>query len=98
MIGVLALVAWLLLRLVDLPGARLGLAWRFAARSLSHHRPLAIAQTLAFGVTLIAMLLTVLVRTELLDEWQRQLPARCAESFRAERVRRRRVATVAGTA
>ncbi|MBM4201385.1 MAG: FtsX-like permease family protein, partial [Gammaproteobacteria bacterium] len=80
-IGVLALVAWLLLRLVDLPGARLGLAWQFAARSLSHHRPLAISQTLVFGITLIAMLLTVLVRTELLAEWQRQLPRDAPNHF-----------------
>ncbi|WP_236102198.1 ABC transporter permease [Methylotetracoccus oryzae] len=80
-IALLAGIAWALLSIVDLPGSRLGIAWRFAARNLSHNRALAISQVLVFGVTLIAMLLTVLVRTELLAEWQRQLPRDAPNHF-----------------
>lgn len=74
-------IAWLLLRLTRGLTGSLGLAWRFALRSLSRDPRLSVGQTLAFGVTFIAMLLTVLVRTELLDEWKRQLPEEAPNHF-----------------
>jgi putative ABC transport system permease protein len=77
----LGAAAALLLRLADVGSTRFGVSWRFAMRNLSHNRAGAVAQTLAFGVTFIAMLLTLLVRTELLDEWRKQLPQDAPNHF-----------------
>lgn len=80
-IMLLALIAWTLLGLARIATGRLGPAWRFALRNLGHSRMAAVGQTLAFGVTFVAMLLAVLVRTELIDEWKRQLPADAPNHF-----------------
>jgi putative ABC transport system permease protein len=69
-----ALVGLSLLRLGKLLIPYAPLAWRFGLQHLTRRPKLGVGQMLAFGVTLAAMLLSVLVRTELLDEWRRQLP------------------------
>ncbi len=80
-IALLAVIAWLLLGLAHRLTSRFGLEWRFALRSLTHSPAMAIGQTLAFGITFVAMLLTILVRTELIDEWKRQLPPDAPNHF-----------------
>lgn len=80
-IAVLALVARLILVLAHSQTGRLGLAARIALRSLDQGRMIAIGQVLAFGITFVAMLLTILVRTELVDEWKRQLPKDAPNHF-----------------
>jgi putative ABC transport system permease protein len=50
------------------------LAMRFGLQHLTRRPRLGVSQILAFAVTLVAMQVSVLVRTELLQEWQRQLP------------------------
>ena len=80
-VSLLAGVTWIFLRLVGTFTGRLGLSWRLALRNLSHAPRLAIGQTLAFSITFVAMLLTVLVRTELIQEWQRQLPGDAPNHF-----------------
>ncbi|MFT6615275.1 MAG: putative ABC transport system permease protein [Halopseudomonas sp.] len=70
----LGLIAWALLRL---SGSRLrnaGLAWRLGSGQLLK-RPIAAAgQILAFGLILMSMVVVLILRTELLDTWQEQLP------------------------
>ncbi|MGE8438521.1 MAG: ABC transporter permease [Pseudomonas palmensis] len=50
------------------------LAWRLGLGQLLKHPLAAAGQSLAFGMILLAMALIALLRTELLDTWQNQLP------------------------
>ena len=50
------------------------LAWRLGLGQLLRHPLAAAGQTLAFGLILLAMALVALLRGELLDTWQAQLP------------------------
>lgn len=50
------------------------LAWRLGLGQLLKHPLAAAGQSLAFGLILLAMALIALLRTELLDTWQNQLP------------------------
>ncbi len=50
------------------------LSWRFGLHHLTRRPRLGVSQILAFAVTLVAMQVSVSVRTELLQEWKRQLP------------------------
>lgn len=71
---VLGLAALLLLRTV---GGRLrnaGLAWRLGSGQLLKQPVAAAGQILAFGLILMSMVVVLIMRTELLDTWQEQLP------------------------
>lgn len=50
------------------------LSWRFGLQHLTRQPRLGVSQILAFALTLVAMQVSILVRTELLQEWKRQLP------------------------
>ena len=56
-------------------------SWRLGMRNLTRTPHLATSQVLAFGLTMTAMLLVLLVRTELIDEWRRQLPSNVPNHF-----------------
>ena len=66
--------AALLLRLSRLLHRRVGVAWSYGFNNLWRRPLLSISQILAFGLTLMAMTLIALVRGDLLDTWQAQLP------------------------
>ncbi|WP_426149562.1 ABC transporter permease [Pseudomonas sp. DC3000-4b1] len=57
------------------------LPWRLGVGQLLRHPLAAAGQALAFGLILFAMALVALLRTELLDTWQRQLPADAPNYF-----------------
>jgi putative ABC transport system permease protein len=78
---VLSVVALLLLFLSRRLNARVGVAWRFGINNLWRRRRGSINQILAFGLTLMAMAVVALVRTDLLTTWQRQLPADVPNHF-----------------
>jgi len=59
----------------------LSLPWRFGLQNLTRNPRLGLSQILAFGLTLTAMLVSLLVRTELIQEWQRQLPVNAPNYF-----------------
>jgi len=54
--------------------ASAALPWRLGLGQLLRHPLAACGQALAFGLILLAMALIVLLRSELLDNWQAQLP------------------------
>ncbi|MHC6224964.1 ABC transporter permease [Pseudomonas sp. X10] len=62
--------------LVDAP-----LAWRLGLGQLLRHPLAAAGQALAFGLILLAMALVALLRAELLDTWQDQLPKDAPNHF-----------------
>ncbi|MBD1588501.1 ABC transporter permease [Pseudomonas typographi] len=57
------------------------LPWRLGLGQLLRHPTAAAGQALAFGLILFAMALVVLLRTELLDTWQQQLPKEAPNYF-----------------
>ena len=80
----LGLLGWGLLRLISrLSGARSRsvLSWRLALTNLMRHPNAGIGQLIAFSLTLAAMALILLVRADLIDSWQRSLPADAPNHF-----------------
>ncbi|QGZ30868.1 ABC transporter permease [Stutzerimonas stutzeri] len=57
------------------------LAWRLGLGQLLRHPLAAAGQSLAFGLILLAMALIALLRGELLDTWQNQLPEDAPNHF-----------------
>ncbi len=67
--GLYRLFKWLDKRLPSLP-----LKIRAGVRNLLRRRRAASTQTMAFGLTIMAMLIVVFIRTELLDAWAAAIP------------------------
>ncbi|KPD31435.1 ABC transporter permease [Pseudomonas paraeruginosa] len=83
LVATLTLGALLLLGLNGLRRAlaRASLPWRLGLGQLLRHPLAAAGQSLAFGLILLAMALIALLRGELLDTWQAQLPADAPNHF-----------------
>ncbi len=83
-LGVL-LVLWLLtyglLKLIQNWLPSMSLTWRFSFQGLLRNSSTTISQILAFGLTLAAMTLSFTVRTDLIDNWQQQLPDNAPNHF-----------------
>jgi len=84
--GLLAALVSGVLLLAGLRGLRRLLAtaalpWRLGLGQLLRHPLAAAGQSLAFGLILLAMALIVLLRSELLDTWQAQLPDNAPNLF-----------------
>lgn len=54
---------------------------RSGVRNLLRRRQQALSQTMAFGLTIMAMLVIVLLRTELVDAWQNSIPEDAPNHF-----------------
>lgn len=72
--GVIGAASYLLIRRARLPGVQAYSVIRLAFGALQRHATLNALQTLVFSLCLMLALLLVLVRTALLQDWQRQLP------------------------
>ncbi len=81
-LAVLALAAWLLVRIVDLSRRRtVGIAWRFGIANIARRTGTSIVQMAAFGLGIAVMLLLAIVRTDLLNQWRASLPADAPNYF-----------------
>lgn len=69
------------LRLLRRLLADAGPAWRLGLGQLLRYPLAAVGQTLAFGLILLAMSLILLMRSELLADWQKQLPEDAPNHF-----------------
>jgi len=78
---VLGLVGFVLLALGRRLNGRVGAAWRFGLNNLWRNRQSSVSQVLAFGLTLMAMAMIALVRSDLLTTWQNQLPDNAPNHF-----------------
>ena len=58
-----------------------GTAWRFGVNNLWRRTRTSIGQILAFGLALMAMAVIALLRTDLLNTWQTQLPPETPNHF-----------------
>lgn len=79
--GVLALFAWLLVRALGRSRRGAGAAWRFGLANLARRRGATVAQIVALGVALLALLLVTVVRNDLLAAWQGKLPPETPNQF-----------------
>lgn len=80
-LAVAALLTGALFHLLNalLPG--LPVKIRAGLRNLVRRRRAAAVQTMAFGLTIMAMLVVVFIRTELLDDWQNAIPEDAPNHF-----------------
>lgn len=76
---------WLVARLVIAAIASLrrgaGFGWRQGLASLTRHASTSAVQIVALAIGLMAMLLLTVIRAELLDAWQRSVPADAPNRF-----------------
>lgn len=61
--------------------AHVNLTWRFGLQDLSKNRQANIVQILAFSITLLAIILSFTVRSDLINDWQKQLPQEAPNHF-----------------
>ncbi|MEM6710497.1 MAG: FtsX-like permease family protein, partial [Pseudomonadota bacterium] len=78
---VFGVLAFVLLGLSRNVGANAGSTWRFALASLQRRRLENVSQILVFGFALMLLLMLVLLRTALLDEWQSTIPEDAPNHF-----------------
>ncbi|RKZ33762.1 MAG: ABC transporter permease [Gammaproteobacteria bacterium] len=60
---------------------RVGVSWRFGLANVARRPRSSIAQVVAFGLGIMALLLLTLVRTDLLEQWRRNLPSGAPNYF-----------------
>ena len=77
----LGLMVYTLLHLSRKLLPHLSLTWRFGLQGLVKNSRSSVSQILAFSLTLMAMVLSLTVRTDLIEDWQKQLPATAPNHF-----------------
>lgn len=74
-LAVLSGAGWLLVRLAGRMRGAVGIAWRYGLANLARRGRESIVQVVAFGLSLMVLLLLAVVRKDLLDDWRASLPA-----------------------
>lgn len=83
-VAVLLVLGWLIVGLLVLMNkllASLPLVWRFALQGLIKNHRASISQLLAFSLTLTAMILSFVIRTDLIEDWQKAMPNNAPNHF-----------------
>lgn len=82
-IGLLLLVGlvYVLLGASRFVVTHVNLTWRFGLQGLAKNRQSNSVQILAFSVTLVAIILSFTVRTDLINDWKKQLPDEAPNHF-----------------
>jgi len=70
----LSVVSYLFLRSSGSVGMKAGSAWKLAMTAARRRRKQNVLQVMVFSVTIMSLLILTLLRTDLIDEWQAQLP------------------------
>lgn len=77
----LGLCAWLLLRALARLRGGASTAWRFGLANLARRGGATVAQAVALGIALLALLFVSVVRQDLLAAWRDRLPAQTPNQF-----------------
>lgn len=80
-IAVLALAAYILVRVVNRLRQGVGVAWRFGLANIARRPASSVIQIVSFGIGIMVLLLLSTVRTDLLEGWRRSLPADAPNHF-----------------
>ena len=80
-VGVFSGLALLLLRGGRAVGMQAGSVWRLALAGLHRRHRENIAQVVIFGAAIMLLLIMLLVRTALIDEWRARIPERAPNHF-----------------
>jgi putative ABC transport system permease protein len=80
-VALVSALAWLVLRSTRVAGSRAGSPWGLAFSSARRRRHQTVLQMLVFSITLMALLSLTVLRTDLLDDWQAQLPEDAPNHF-----------------
>ena len=79
--GLLALFGWLAMLATRALSRNASAAWRFGLAGLHRRRAAGVVQVTALGLGLMALLLLMIVRTELLDQWRGSLSPDTPDHF-----------------
>lgn len=74
-------LSWLLLRSSTSVGMKAGSAWKLAMSATRRRRKQNVLQVLVFSLTIMALLILTLLRTDLIRDWQAQLPENTPNHF-----------------
>ncbi len=74
-------VAWLSMRMLGRLSSHGGMGWRYGLAHLSRHRTLTLLQIMALSLGLMAALVLTLVRSDLIQSWQRSVPSDAPNRF-----------------
>jgi putative ABC transport system permease protein len=72
---------WLLVRGLSRLRGRVGVAWRYGIANISRRGRESVVQIVAFGLGLMVLLLLVIVRNDLLEDWRASLPSDAPNHF-----------------
>ena len=78
---VLSALSWLLLHSSSTMGMKAGSAWKLAMSATRRRRRQNVLQVMVFSVTIMSLLVLSLLRTDLIDDWQAQLPENTPNHF-----------------
>ena len=70
----LSVVSYVLLRSGGSAGMKAGNAWKLAMTAARRRRSQNVLQVMVFSITIMSLLILTLLRTDLINEWQAQLP------------------------
>jgi putative ABC transport system permease protein len=80
-LGLLAALGWVLVSGLGLLRGKVGVAWRFGLANIARRRGESVLQITAFGLSISALLLLTLVRSDLVEHWRQQLPTGAPNYF-----------------
>ena len=70
----LSIVSFILLHSSGSVGMKAGSAWKLAMTASRRRRKQNVLQVMVFSITIMSLLILTLLRTDLIDDWQAQLP------------------------
>ena len=77
----LSIISYLLLRTSGSVGMKAGSAWKLAMTATRRRRKQSVLQVMVFSITIMSLLILTLLRTDLIDDWQDQLPENTPNHF-----------------
>lgn len=81
MLALLGTAAWLLIRVAGRLRGQGVSTWRFGLAGIARRPRASTVQSVGFGLGLLALLLLGVVRVDVLDAWERQIPADAPNQF-----------------